>query len=175
MRRLSVILLVALLLCGCGAKDTAADTTEAAKQATAVEKIISNDTLVDLIRLELAYNADEDRAQYIDKLEALAQITVTEYTLEGDTITATVSVTAPNMYAIAKTMENEPFTDAATVDAAVCAKLEASEDMVTKSCTLTFRQVEEVWSVVFTEEFNDALYGGLITYRNEYLASLEVQ
>lgn len=185
MRRLVIVLLAALLLCGCGGKKSTEESvkkprptteaTEPVRQAEEVEKIINQDTLVDLIRLELAYNADPDRAQYIGKLEELAKITVTDYTRDADTITATVTVAAPNMYAIAKAMEKEPFTDAAAIDASICAELEASEDIVTKTCTLVFQQVEEAWSVAFTEEFADALYGGLITYRNESMANLEVQ
>ena len=180
MRKLCIALLITLLLSGCGAKKSTAPTTpedlsEPIRQAEEVEKIINDETLVDLIRLELAYQATSGRAQYIAKLEEMAEITITDYTQDVDTITATVTVVAPDMYAIAKAMENEPFTDADSVDEEICAQLDDCEDFVNETFEVTFQCVEEEWVVVFTEELTDAIYGGLITYRNEYLANMEEQ
>lgn len=178
MVRIFAVVLAAVLLCGCNKTqkgDTTVQTDEITIQATEAVNVISNETLVDLIRMNLARNMSADRAQYLSKLEELAEITVTDYWEDGDSITATVTVVAPNMYAIAKDIENEVFTDATSMDETVCARLEACEDFVTNTCTLTFRYVEEDWVADLSEEFSDALYGGLMTYRNEYLMAQEVQ
>lgn len=185
MRRVFALLLVALLLCSCSTKKpqssqnpgatTGPTTDQPPEPGSDVVNVISNETLVDLIRLELARNLSPDRVQYLGKLEELAKITVTGYSESGDSITASVTVVAPNMYAIAKSMETEVFTDGASLDEAICQQLDACQDFVTKTCSLTFHHAEEDWVVDFSEEFSDALYGGLITYRNEYVAAQEVQ
>ena len=185
MRSVFAALLVAVLLCGCSAKKTQNGQTpggttgpitdQTPNHGSDVVNIISSETLVDLIRLNLARNISPDRVQYLGKLEEMAKITVTDYTESGDSITASVTVVAPNMYAIAKSIENEAFTDGASLDEAICQRLDMCQDFITKTCTLTFFKTEVDWTVDFSEEFSDALYGGLISYRNEYLAAQEVQ
>lgn len=180
MRKIFFVLLAVLLFSGCAEKnfDLSAvfgQAQTAPQVATQAVNVVSNDTLADRIFLEVLRSADEDRAQYLIKLEQLAQISVIDYTEDDQTIIATVSVVAPNMYALAKDMENEAFVDATSMDENVCARLEACEDYVTNTCTLTFRYVEEELAVNLSEEFFDALYGGLMTYRNEYLKTQEAQ
>lgn len=101
MRKLLVVLLLILSLSGCGgcSGEETVSVADVPKQAVKAVNVISKDTLVDLIRLTLTRRADPHRAQYLNKLEQQAVITVTNYTENADTITATVSVSAPNMYA----------------------------------------------------------------------------
>lgn len=176
MRKICIMLLSVVLLSGCGGqKDSSAQATDREtrpEMATIAQNEINSETLVDRIRLELARNTQEDRANYLALLEQSAQMTITDFSEDGDTVTAQLTITAPDMYAIAKAIENETYTDPAALDADICQRLEQAET-VTRQVEITF--TGEDLQPLFTEAFADALYGGLMTYRQEYLAAQEVQ
>ena len=148
--------------------------TEWPEEATEFTNEITAETLVDRLMLEVLLHVEDGRAQYLVKLEQMAEVTVLDFTESEGIITANVRVTAPDMYSVAKTVETNEYADAAGIDADICARLDEAET-VTRELTVTYRLFEEDWQPELTEEFTDALYGGLKTYVNECMAVQGVQ
>ena len=157
------ILMVAGLLCGCAGEET-----ETAPEATRAVNVVGCETLADRLLLEVLWNVDMNRPNYMKKLEEMAQITVTEYSEEQGTIAASVTVVSPDMYAVVKSMENVTYESENSMDTDACFRLDSAAS-VTWQMRITFRQNGDDWAPELTEEFLDALYGGLMTYRNEYM------
>ena len=186
MKKALLCLLSVLLLCGCtnaetqrkepnggsAAQQTQKDSDWILGEGTgpaAAEAPLEEDpqALAASIQLSLLQNQLAGNAEYLRKILEMLSVSVTDVVKSGDTLTATVQVTAPDMYAIAKAIENVVFESSEEADEAVCRAMStAAQRSVT--VTVVFQKGAGRWIPVMTEELIDACYGGLLTYQQEY-------
>lgn len=165
MKRVFIPLLcICLLLCGCKKKDTAADPNEVSLELL---QQIMDDTLAS------AQTEAEGTPEYLLKMDERTTVEVVEYEeVEDGYAIAQVTVSAPDLYSVIKSLEDERFSSEAEVDEALTEGVEDA-DIVKTRLEIEFYLEEEGWVPVLTEEFADACYGGMMTYRQEYYDQLE--
>lgn len=73
---------------------------------------------------------------------------------------ATLRVYAPDLYGIAKELDQTTYTDEAELLAAINAAVKDAE-LVEKQITLEFEKTDDGYVPIITSEFLDALYGGV--------------
>ena len=187
MKKVLLCLLTALLLCGCtktetGRKEpnTGSVTQQTPKDSdwilgegtgpAATEAPLEEDpkALADSIHLSLLQNQLAGNAQYLQKLLEMLSVSVTDVVKNGETLTVTAQITAPDMYALAKSLENVVFESGEEADAAVCRGMDSATQR-TATVTIVFQKEAGRWIPVMTEELVDACYGGLLTYQREYM------
>lgn len=183
MRKCILLLLIACLLSGCGKKTADGSTNHLPSQnlpagdswlaqpegaeATIAPLESDKTALEDSIRLELLQNQLPTASDYlINILDALI-IHVTDSSREGDVITATVEVTAPDMLQVAQQLEGLFFGTREEADAAICSLI-AQVSGRTATVTVTFHRGDDRWVPEMSEELVDACYGGLLTYSRDY-------
>lgn len=186
MKKTLLCLLSVLLLCGCTKPETQRkepNTGSAAQQTqketdwilgegtgpAATEAPLEEDpqALADSIRLSLLQNQLAGNAEYLRKILEMLTVSVTDVVKSGDTLTATAQITAPDMYAIAKAIENDVFESSEEADEAVCRVMDTAE-LRSVTVAVVFQKADGRWIPVMTEILVDACYGGLLTYQQEH-------
>ena len=165
MKRLMILLLCAcLLLCGCKKKDTPQD-----------EDVLDLETLQQIMDDTMAEAQKEAHGtpEYLQEMDRRTTVEVLEFEeAEDDYVIAQVLVSAPDLYNVVKDLEDEKFTSEEEVDEALTEGVRDA-DLIETQLEIEFYLEEDVWTPVLTEEFADACYGGLMTYRQEYYDQLE--
>ena len=160
MKKLIWLLLVLVLLTGCSGN-----------------KIKVNKDILEESLNEVMNEAKEEKgAEFLVLLEEKISCKLLSFEeIEDGSVEGKVQVKAPDFYSILKEFEQMPFTSEEDINALMMEKVEQA-DMVEKEVTLTFVYEEESgWKPLLTDTFVDAYYGGFLTYRSEYLNSLEVE
>jgi hypothetical protein len=103
---------------------------------------------------------------YMDAIAAARSFAVTDYTQADDTVTATVTVTVPDVYATITAMDLSAYQTAEETDAALRSAIENATPQE-KQVTITFTAGSNRWIPVLDEATTDACYGGLLTYLQE--------
>lgn len=129
-------------------------------------------TLQESLELEMLMGQAEEKTAYLQVLDEMNSYEVLDFTQEEGLVYARVKVTAPDMYHVAKEMEEIVFASEEDANTVAIACMEAAELLETE-LTVIFYADGGTWEPMLTEEFVDAYYGGLLTYREEYLAGLE--
>ncbi len=183
MRKCILLLLMVCLLSGCGKKNgdgitdrfpsqdlPAGDSwlTQPEGPTATIAPLESDKTaLEDSIRLELLQNQLPTASDYlIDILDAL-NIQVTDISRDGNVITATVKITAPDMVQVARQLEGLFFETREEADSAICSLIPQVSGR-TATVTVTFRKGDDRWIPDMSEELIDACYGGLLTYSQDH-------
>ena len=165
MKRLLILLFCAcLLLCGCKKKDTPQD-----------EDVLDLETLQQIMddTMAEAQKEADGTPEYLQEMDRRTTVEVLEFEeAEDDYVIAQVLVSAPDLYNVVKDLEDEKFTSEEEVDEALTEGVRDA-DLIETQLEIEFYLEEDVWTPVLTEEFADACYGGLMTYRQEYYDQLE--
>lgn len=120
----------------------------------------------DVTMMEMAYG-EEEKPTYLEKVEELQSYKILSAEQDGDIINATVLVSAPDLYTIAKTLEVEGELTEEKINAALVEALKNATPVETE-VKLIYQKINGVWEAVLTEEFADAYTGGLLRLREEY-------
>ena len=186
MRGCVVGILVVCLLTGCKGKDSGATApaTEPSGTSPSQTESISDEYqgsetgipepdqegLEQALELALLQSTGrQDRESYLAELSERSSYHVVEYARQGRVVTAQISVTAPDMYTVAKSLENVTFSSQEDANAQLIHAMDAVR-MVDCQVELQFYLSGQKWVPMLTETFVDAYYGGLMTYRTEYIA-----
>ena len=162
----TVLLICALaLLCGCQKNtEEPVETAPPLSVATAQQAL---DTA-----MASATEEGEEVPAYLKELDKRTSWTVLSAE-DGDGIgQATVKVSAPDLYGVIKSLEQEVFPDTQAMDSAVTEALRTAP-LREQELVVEFQLDGIRWEALLSEEFADACYGGLLTYRTELYASLE--
>lgn len=109
----------------------------------------------------------EGEPEFLTDLESRIQCDVISMEAEGDIANAVVRVSAPDLYTVLKNMEDtQPQTEEEAQQA--IAQAIADADMVESEVAVVFEKVDGNWELVWTEEFFNAYYGGILQLRTEY-------
>ena len=164
MKRLLILLLCAcMLLCGCKKEDPVQE------DGLSLEFLqqIMDDTMAE------AQAEAEGTPEYLLKMDARTTVEVTDFEeIQDGYAVAQVIVTAPDLYSVIMELQDEQFSSTGEMDKALTAGVEEAE-LIETQLEIEFYLEEESWTPVLTEEFADACYGGLLTYRQEYYDQLE--
>jgi hypothetical protein len=136
-------------------------------EATAAPLEEEPQALADSLYLTLMQNQLPGNPAFLRKLPEMLSLTVTESSRNGEMITASVKITAPDMYAVAADRENTVFSGTQEADTAVCAAMETAPER-TMDVTVVFRKGEDRWIPEMSDALIDACYGGLLTYQQEH-------
>lgn len=164
MKRLLILLLcVCSLLCGCK------------KEQTPVEDTLTLDIFQNAMDTAMAEAQAEEEGtpEYLLEMDRRTTVEVSEFEeIEDGCVIAQVTVTAPDLYSVIIDLEDEQFSSTDEMDEALTEGVEEA-DLIETELEIEFYMEDEVWTPVLTEEFADACYGGLLTYRQEYYEQLE--
>jgi len=165
MKRLLILLVcLCLLLCGCKKNDTSQE-----------EDVLTLEMLQQIMDSTMAEaQADaEGTPDYLLEMDQRTTVEVTDFEeVEDGYAIAQVTITAPDLYSVVKDLEDDRFSSEEEVDEALTEGVE-NADLLETELEIEFRLEDGVWTPVLTEEFADACYGGLMTYRQEYYDQLE--
>lgn len=129
----------------------------------------------DVAMIEMAYG-EEEKPTYLEKVEELQSYKILSAEQDGDIINATVLVSAPDLYTIAKNLEVEGELTEEKINAALVEALKTATPVETE-VKLIYQKINGVWEAALTEEFADAYTGGLLRlceeYRNEVLGGAD--
>lgn len=164
MKRLLILLVcICMLLCGCK------------KDQPPKEDALSLELLQQILddTMSQAQADAEGTPEYLLEMDERTSVEVTEFEeVEDGYAIAQVTVSAPDLYSVVKSLEDEKFADESEVDEALTEGVKDA-DLVETELEIEFHLEEGVWTPVLTEEFADACYGGMMTYRQEYYDGLE--
>ena len=183
MRKYFLLLLILCMLSGCGKKKADGGTDLFPSQnpsqgdswlaepqgpvATTTPLESDKTALADSIHLELLQGQLPTASEYLNNILDALIIHVTDSSRDGDVITATVEVTAPDMLQVAQQLEGMSFQTKEEADTAICTLI-AQVSGRTVTVTVTFHRSTDRWIPEMSEELVDACYGGLLTYSREY-------
>ena len=91
---------------------------------------------------------------------------MTSFVQTDDVVTAQVTVTVPDVYAIITTRDLSAYTTAEETDAALCSAIENAE-IRESQVTVTFTAGPNRWIPQLDDASTDACFGGLLTYLYE--------
>lgn len=175
MKKIILVLTVLLLLTGCRSKtpEEPTEPTQLRSESPAFSQEIAQASL------DTAMNAAKEAEEYTSEPAYLSElesrVTWTVLTIEAadsETAQAMVKVSAPDLYSVIKALENTPFASAEEIDVAVTDGLREAPLRV-QEVLVDFQTDGERWEALLSEEFTDACYGGLLTYREEMYAAME--
>lgn len=189
MRRFIMLLIALLFLTGCigeilpGPAGQQSDPTGAAAgqtidpewawlleeptgpEATEAALELTKESLAAHLAFYFQLNSSSEAA-YMDAIAAARSFTVTSYAQNGDTVTASVTVSVPDVYAIITGMELSAYATAEETDAALSSAIKSAVPRE-KQVTITFAAGSNRWIPTLDEAAADACYGGLLTYLQE--------
>ena len=174
-----LILLIALLLVGCSKNETV-PTQESTidpewawlleeptgPEATKVVLELSQESLTESLEFYFLVNDGKSQMAYMDAIVDARSFAVTAFKREGDVVTAEVTVTMPDLYAVITGMDPTACRTAEELDAALRSAIQGGVP-VEKQITVRFAEGEDRWLPVMDQTVADAFYGGLITYLQE--------
>lgn len=117
--------------------------------------------------IEFVNLPDEQVPNYIEVLEERARVTVKKFVSDGDTATATVTVTAPDLYTTVMELNSREDVTVDEIDSLLSEMLAKAEMLETELTLEFYRDEDGEWQPFLTEEFLDAYYGGAIRLRDE--------
>lgn len=118
---------------------------------------------------------EEETPDYLKALDQKCSMKVKSFKeLEEGSVEALVSVESPDFYSILKEFEGKSYSSAEVMEKDLAGAIENAKTEVTE-ITVYYYQEEESWIPILTEDLMDIYYGGLLTYRYEYLETLEVE
>ena len=166
MKKLLWLLLAFVLLCGCQ------QNTGEPAETTPPLTVAAAQQVLDSTMASVKEEGDAPPA-YLTELERRTSWTVVAAQDGHDgTGEVTVKVSAPDLYGVIKSLEQTVFPDTQAMDAAVTEALR-SAPLRERELVLDFLVDGPRWEALLTNEFTDACYGGLLTYREELYASME--
>ena len=199
MRKILVILLAMLLLAGCAGEETPVSTTNPPKptaaptepmveettgpewawlqeeptgpEATKAVLELTEESLAEYLNYHLQLNRNSDAA-YMDAIAAARSLVVTSFAQTDEVVTAEVTVTVPDVYAIITAMDMSAFATAEEMDAALCSAIESALPQETQ-VTVTFTAGANRWIPQLDDTATDACFGGLLTYLYEAMEGVE--
>ena len=132
------------------------------KKATKEILEASVDECIEFVKLP-----DEKAPNYIGVLEERVSVTVKEFTSDGDTATATVTVTAPDLYTTVMELNSRKDVTVDEIDRLLSEMLAKAEMLKTELTLDFYLDGDGEWTPFLTEEFLDAYYGGFLRLRDE--------
>lgn len=189
MKKLVILLFTLVFLAGCSGKEAPAATTQQPDATKSIDEqpldpewawLLEEPTgpdatkvTLELTKESLAAHLDfyfqlhrNDEVTYMDAIAASRRFVVTDYTKTDDTVTATVTVTVPDVYTIITAMDFSAYQTAEETDAALRSAIESAVPQE-KQMTITFTAGSNRWIPELDETAADACYGGLLTYLQE--------
>ena len=193
MRKILAMIFIALLLAGCAGGETPVSTTNPSvttnaptepmveettgpewawlqeeptgPEATKAVLELTEESLAEYLNYHLQLNRNSDAA-YMDAIAAARSLVVTSFVQTDDVVTAQVTVTVPDVYAIITSMDLSAYTTAEETDAALCSAIENAE-IRENQVTVTFTAGPNRWIPQLDDASTDACFGGLLTYLGE--------
>ena len=193
MRKILAMIFIALLLAGCAGEKTPVSTTNppvttvaptepmveettgpewawlqeepTGPEATKAVLELTEESLAEYLNYHLQLNRKSDAA-YMDAIAAARGLVVTSFAQTDEVVTAEVTVTVPDVYAILTAMDLSAFTTAEEMDAALCSAIENAEPEE-KQVTIQFIAGANRWIPELDEMAADVCYGGFMTYLQE--------
>ncbi len=174
-----LILLAVLLLTGCSATPTA-PTQEASvapqwqwlieeptgAEATKVVLELTRESLTQSLEFYFLTNEDLEETVFLGAIAEARSFEITSFSQEGDVVTAEVTITMPDLYAVASAFDEAAYTTAEEMEAALHSAI-ATAAPQQKQITMQFTAGADRWLPVMDAEVADAFYGGLLTYLEE--------
>ena len=186
MKKLLILMFAAMLLVGCSPKDSAPDTTSPSSgteatlapewewlleepsgpEATTAVLELTEQSLTESLEFYFLLNRNGSDAAYLDSIAETRSFRITAFSQEDDIVTADVSVTVPDVYAIITTMGLDAYATAEETDAALSSAIKAATPLE-KQVTIQFTPGVNRWEPVMDDAVADVFYGGLIGFLNE--------
>ncbi len=141
------------------------------------EEKVSPEQLQVVLERTFAQMQEGEAPEYLLAMEERAGFEVLSVTREEPSqtagrVTAQVRIWAPDLYSVIRDLEELTFLSTQEMDTAMTAGVREAR-ILESQVEIAFTWDGTLWVPELTDEFMDAYYGGLLTYRDEFYAEME--